>query len=78
MSNFYATDAQGDEFPSKAALKRFAAEHPDDIRLEDTSGFNNRGVLWGIGNLKAGDVIVGPNPWNKRNFYANIKNGKVV
>lgn len=78
MSNFFATDAEGNEFASKKALREFVSATPDSVRLEDTSAFNSRGVTWGIDILTTSDVIVGPNPWRNRKWYANIRNGKVV
>lgn len=78
MSNLYAVDNMGTEFKTKAALRRFIAEHPDDVLFTDTSAFDNRGSWHGISNWRATDVIVGPNPWNNRKWYANIINGKVV
>jgi len=70
MSDWYATDANGGEFASKRALREFIAQYPDDVRLTDTSAFENRGVVWGVSNLEDRDVIVGPNPWNARRWYA--------
>lgn len=78
VSNFYATRPGGDEFKTKKALREYIAQRPDEVHLEDTSAFNNRGVLRGIDNLTDMDVIVGPNPWRARNWYASIRNGRVV
>ena len=73
MSNWYATDANGGEFKTKKALREFAAANPDDVRLTDTSAFGSRGTIFGIAALAGtSDVIVGPNPWNARNWYANV------
>jgi len=80
MSNLYATDASGGEFASKKAFREFVSYAPDSVRLEDTSAINNRGTFYGIDDpqLTSSDVIVGPNPWTNRKWYANIRNGKVV
>lgn len=79
MSNFYATNANGGEFKSKKALREFVASTPDQLVLQDTSAFSNRGVQQGIAGLTPSDVIVGPNPWNARNWYANVNaKGRVV
>lgn len=79
MSNFYATDANGGEFKSKKALREFVASNPGQVILKDTSAFASRGTLQGVSALTSSDVIVGPNPWNARNWYANVNaKGKVV
>lgn len=80
MSNLFATDANGDEFASKKAFREFVSEASDSVRFEDTSFFDNRGTFYGTDNplLKSSDVIVGPNPYTNRKWYANIRNGKVV
>lgn len=72
MSNWYATDANGNEFKTKKALREFVAANPDDVRLTDTSAFDNKGTVFGVSTLGRSDVIVGPNPWNARNWYANV------
>ena len=74
MSNWYATDANGDEFASKKALREFVAANPDDVRLTDTSAFNSRGTLFGIDEIRGRgvEVIVGPNPWTNRKWYATV------
>jgi hypothetical protein len=50
------------------------------VRFEDTSYLDSRGVFWGIDHplLTSSDVIVGPNAYTNRKWYANIRNGKVV
>lgn len=80
MSNLFATDADGNEFASKKALREFASAAPDSVRFEDTAAFGGRGVFWGIDNplITSSDVIVGPNAWRNRKWYANIRGGKVV
>lgn len=80
MSNLFATDAEGNEFASKKAFREFVSAAQDSVRFEDTAAFGNRGWWWGADNplLTESDVIVGPNPWRNRKWYANIRNGKVV
>ena len=76
MSNFHATDRNGSNFRSKKALRE-AVARGDQVNFHDTSAFNNRGTL-SAGDLKNSDMIVGPDPYRQRNWYANVKNGKVV
>lgn len=80
MSNLYAVDAEGNEFASKKAFREFVRDAGDSVYFEDTSAFNSRGQFVGTDNplLSSSDVIVGPNPWRNRKWYANIRNGKVV
>jgi hypothetical protein len=75
MSNFYVTMANGEEFPSKKAFREYVAEYPNDVRVEDTSAFNNRGVSFGVSELTPSDVVVGPNPWWPA-WYANVQTSK--
>lgn len=60
---------------TKAELKRAVAEGKD-VYVQDTSMFGNRSGP--ISNLRPEDVIVGPDVYTKRSWYANYKNGKVV
>jgi len=78
--SIHVTDAEGNEFKSKKAFREFASEAPDSVRFEDTSFHGSRGVFWGTDNplLTSSDVIVGPNAYRNRKWYANIRNGKVV
>jgi hypothetical protein len=76
MSNFHATDGEGRNFKSKKALKEAIAAG-QTVYFTDTSAFSNRGTI-GVAELRAGDMVVGPDPYRQRNWYANIKNGKVV
>lgn len=80
MSNLFATDANGDEFASKKAFREFVTEASDSVRFEDTQYYGSRGVFWGIDHplLTSSDVIVGPNAYTNRKWYASIRNGKVV
>ena len=47
------------------------------VWFTDTSFVNNRGTL-SPADLSPSDVIVGPDAETQRNWYANIRNGKVV
>lgn len=60
---------------TKTALK--AAVNAGTVLVFDTSLHNNRGTI-PITMLKPEDVIVGPNVYDNRKWYANFKNGKVV
>lgn len=92
MSNFHAQDNQGRNFKSKKALREAVAEEqaqvanlqPGDavqrdrlVYFTDTSAFSNRGVIT-VEDLQPSDMVVGPDPYTARNWYANVKNGKVV
>jgi hypothetical protein len=77
MSNFHARDSEGGNFETKKALRE-AVARGEVVLFTDTSGFNNRGTLIGASGLRDGDCIVGPDPYHARNWYASIKNGKVV
>lgn len=77
MSNFHATDNRGRNFKTKKALREAYADDPTQVEFADTSAFNPRGVLNGA-ELTPIDVIVGPDPYRDRRWYANVKNGKVV
>lgn len=61
-------------FKSKKALKdAVASRGADAVMVRDTSAFGNRGVI-PVSALKIGtDVIVGPNVYNDRRWYANVK-----
>lgn len=77
MSNFHAKDSEGGNFKTKKSLRE-AVARGEVVFFTDTSGFNNRGTLTGISGLRDGDMIVGPDPYRARNWYANVRNGKVV
>jgi hypothetical protein len=62
---------------TKKALREAVASTPERVRFYDTSMIDNRGDV-GIEDLRPNDVIVGPDPYTKRSWYANVKNGKVV
>jgi len=76
MSNFQAWVDGTVKPATKKALREALAAHKD-VRFEDTSAFDNRGVITAA-ELSPSDVIVGPCVYTKRNWYANIKDGKVV
>ena len=75
MSNFQAF-VNGQKPKTKKALREALASGADVI-FQDSSAFNNRGILT-ADQLSPSDVIVGPDLYNARNWYANIRNGKVV
>lgn len=66
----------GQKPKTKKAL-RDALASGADVAFEDTSFVNNRGCL-APDQIGPSDVIVGPDAHNQRNWYANIRNGKVV
>lgn len=76
MSNLHATDQDGRNFPSKKALREHVAAGKP-VTLVDTSAFNPRGTV-ALADVQPVDVIVGPDPYRDRRWYANIKKGKVV
>jgi hypothetical protein len=76
MSNFHATTEDGENFKSKKSLKE-AVARGDKVFFTDTSAFGNRGTI-GVADLRPSDMVVGPDPYKARNWYANVKNGKVV
>lgn len=59
---------------TKKALKAYAQEEPHNVRLEATSLFGNEydGPLSNAPTNKS-YTVVGPDPYKKRNWYANIK-----
>lgn len=60
-------------FKTKAALKAAVAERgADAVMVFDTSGFGNRGTV-PVSELRLGvDVIVGPDVYRDRRWYANV------
>lgn len=76
MSNFQAY-VNGQKPKTKKALREALAADPASVWFEDTSAFNNRGSL-NASQLSPSDVIVGPDCYTARNWYANVRNGKVV
>jgi hypothetical protein len=75
MSNYGVLDKAGNDFPSKAAFRRAVAAG-EVVRLYATSPF--QGVLPppSLTTLAPSDVVVGPNPYTKRDWYANVKTGR--
>jgi hypothetical protein len=72
MSNF---DAAG-QFASKKALREAVASlGAANVFVTDTSGFDNRGRV-AVSDLRPSDVIVGPDAYQDRRWYANAKTGK--
>ena len=61
---------------TKKALRE-ALANDEDVTFEDTSFNGNRGTVT-ADQLSPSDVIVGPCAHTARNWYANIRNGKVV
>ena len=76
MSNFQAF-VDGQKPKTKKALREALAADPSRVWFEDTSGFGNRGTLTAE-QLSPSDMIVGPCVYTARNWYANVKNGRVV
>lgn len=76
MSNFQAY-VLGRKPKTKKELREALAANPGDVTFDDTSAIGNRGTLT-ADQLTPSDVIVGPCVHTKRNWYANIRNGKVV
>lgn len=74
MSNFHATDGDGRNFKSKKALREALAAG-QVVHMTDTSAFNSRGTVEPDA-LSPIDVIVGPDPYNQRDWYANVKPGR--
>lgn len=67
----------GVKIKTKKALKDAIAEHgADNVMVFDTSFHDNRGTF-PISKCKSADVIVLPDVYTDRRFYANFVNGKV-
>lgn len=63
---------------TKKAFKELVAElGADNVQVFDTSGFNNRGTIK-LSDLESQDVIVGPDVYRSRKWFANFRGGKVV
>lgn len=71
MSNFHARDSRGGNFKTKKLLREAVAAG-EKVTFTDTSMINCRGTL-PINKLSPTDVIVGPDPYTARNWYANIR-----
>lgn len=61
---------------TKTALKA-AVNGGQLVLVFDTSLHGNRGTI-PVTQLNPSDVIVGPNVYDDRKWYANYKNGKIV
>jgi hypothetical protein len=58
-------------FKTKKALKEaIAVEGPDRVAVFGTSIFGNE-TATSVSDLKDADVVVGPDVYNKRSWYAN-------
>lgn len=80
MSNFGAFDrASGHYFPTKKALKDALASRPQDVQLESTDAFGPNAclVVCAVNDENVaranGGVIVGPDPYHNRRWYAAVK-----
>lgn len=72
-SHNFGTVAQ---FKTKKALADYVKEQgAARVQVFDTSMFDNRGTIT-LADLGPADVIVGPDPYTRRNWYANVKPGK--
>jgi hypothetical protein len=61
---------------TKKALREAFKADPASVWFEDLS-LNSRGSVT-ASELSPSDVIVGPDAMTARNWYANVRNGKVV
>lgn len=60
-------------FASKKALREHVVfAGAENVFVTDTSAFNNRGSI-PISELTSSDVIVGPDAYTDRRWYANAK-----
>lgn len=63
---------------TKKAFKELVAERgADGVQVFDTSMHGNRGTIK-LSELGTADVIVGPDVYSSRKWYANFRGGKVV
>lgn len=75
MSNFQAF-ILGRKPKTKKQLREALAATPGDVTFDDTSAIDNRGTLT-ADQLSPMDVIVGPDVYTDRRWYANVVNGRV-
>ena len=69
----YGTESR---FKTKKALKEAVeAEGAENVTVFGTSAFGNE-TAETVAELKSSDVIVGPNVWSKRDWYANAVKGR--
>lgn len=76
MSSFQAY-VNGKKPATKKELREAFKADPASVWFEDASPITNRGSIR-ADQMQPSDVIVGPDVNTKRNWYANIRNGKVV
>lgn len=73
MSNYGTVST----FKTKTALRKAVEEHgADAVRVRDTSLFDNKGTVTVASLADTTAVIVGPDVYNKRDWYANVKTKK--
>lgn len=66
----------GSRAKTKKALKEAVAQDPSSVRLEATSVFGNE-YDGPLDEAPDGQYyVVGPDPYNKRNWYATLRIGK--
>ena len=68
MSNFGTVKPFATKGALREAVKVLGA---DNVEVYDTSAFRNRGTIK-VSELRGADMIVGPDPYTKRNWYANV------
>jgi len=72
---------EGESIKTKKALREAVNERgADNVMVFDTSAFSNRGTI-PVSALKPADVIVGPDVYERRTWFANAKpdrTGKIV
>lgn len=73
MSN-YATE--GTFASKKAFAEHVAAKGADKVFVKDTSFFNNKGRVSVASLADTSAMIIGPNAFNDRRWYANVKTNK--
>ena len=71
-----AIGPDGKKFRTKKALREAVAANQSVVFI-DTSAFNNRGTVRAA-DLRESDVVVGPDAYTQRSWYANVKQGRVV
>lgn len=63
---------------TKKALREAVQERgADNVMVFDTSGHGNRGTI-PVSALRSSDVIVLPDVYRDRKWYANFRDGKIV
>lgn len=69
----------GDNFPSKKAFREAMRTNPQDVIFTTTSMFDSQTQFEG-NHLPDNAVlmVVGPDPYRDRRWYANVRNGKVT